>query len=429
VEKMNYKRLGFISIPIVAAAVAFTILLSGPFSKRDTLVVSAGNLMENIAPQKVEAVDLKEDFLRSTADFSIDLFKQAYTKGENSLVSPTSVFLALGMTANGADSKTLKEFESLLGKHGINMKSLNSYYSNLSRKLTQVESGRVNIANSIWYRDDSSLQIKKDFLQTNADYYSASAYKADFSSEQTVKDINNWVKNSTGNLIEKIIDKIDVTTIMYLINAVYFEDQWKNNYDKASIQKGVFELANGSKKSVDFMHSMESGYIKDDKAQGFIKPYKNGKYSFVALLPDEGVSIDSYIASLSGEKFVSLLKGQTNDKVEASLPKFKAEYSVKLVKPLKQMGLKECFDGSKANFSRMAASNTGEIFIGDILHKTFITVDDKGTKAAAVTTVEVQLTSMPMIYKIDLNRPFVYAIVDNETKLPLFIGTMMNPEF
>ena len=428
-KNLDFKRLGIISVPAVAAAFAFIFFFTGIFTNGGIVKVLAYDLMKEITPRKVETVELSEQFLRSTADFSIDLFKQSYTKGENSLVSPTSVYLALGMTANGAAGNTLKEFETLLGKYNLNIGHLNSYYNSLARKLATVESGKVSIANSIWYRNDERLDVKTDFLQANADYYNAAAYKADFDSEQTVKDINGWVKNNTGNLIDKIIDKINPNTIMYLINAVYFEDKWEKSYAKEQVRKGSFQLADGTKKSVDFMYSEEEGYLKDSNAQGFIKPYKNGKYSFVALLPNEGVSIDSYVASLSGESFINLLKNKSRDKVSAALPKFKSEYTIKLVEPLKKLGLEECFSDTKANFTKMATSKEGAIFIGDVLHKTFITVDDEGTKAGAVTKVEMQVKSVQLTHMITLNRPFVYAIIDNETKLPLFMGTMMNPEF
>ncbi|MBC8059744.1 MAG: serpin family protein [Clostridiaceae bacterium] len=427
VKKITLKRLGFTAIPLVAALLAFIIVFTGVLGNGGTLKVLAQDLMKGIVPQKVASIELKDNFIRSTSDFSVDLFKQAYTKGENSLVSPTSVYLALGMTANGADGNTLKEFETLLGKYSINIRDLNAYYNSLSKKLTKVDSGKLSIANSIWYRQD--FDVKKDFLQTNADYYNASAYKADFNEQKTVEDINKWVKFNTGNLIDKIIDKTDANTVMYLINAVYFQDQWKKIYEKDDIRKDTFQLENGTKQSVDFMYSEEDWYLKDDKAEGFIKPYKNGKYSFVALIPNKDVNIDNYISSLTGESFVKLLKNKLEETVTTGLPKFKEEYSIKLVDPLKKMGLNDCFYPDKANFTKMVSSNPGDIFVGEILHKTFITVDAEGTKAAAVTEVEMRTKGSSIIsHSIILNRPFVYAIIDNETNLPLFMGTMMKPQ-
>ena len=273
-NRISIKKLGFIGIPAVAAVLAFIMMFTGIFSHGPSKVY-ASDLMKEITPQKVEAALLSDNFLKSTADFSVDLFKNSYTKGKNSLISPTSVYIALGMTANGADGNTLKEFEALLGKYNINTKDLNLYYNSLAKELTNTISDKISIANSIWYRQDKNLNIKKDFLQTNADYYGAAAYQADFNAKRTVDDINNWVKNNTHNLIDKIIDEIDANTVMYLINTIYFEDQWQKPYTKEEVKKGPFMLQDGKTKTVEFMHSEEIGYLKDAKVQGFIKPYKS----------------------------------------------------------------------------------------------------------------------------------------------------------
>jgi serpin B len=427
-EKLKHKRLGLLGIPALAAIVAGMVFVNGTFAKNGTLKVSAQDLMKEITRQKVETIGLKDEFIKATADFSVELFKQAYTKNENSLVSPTSVYLALGMTANGAEGNTLKEFESLLGKYNINMKDLNSYYNSLSEEFTKVDSGKISISNSIWYNDNKSIDVKRDFLQANADYYNASIYKSDFNNKKTMNDINNWVKFNTDNKVDKIIDKIDSTTVMYLINAMTFEDKWKNIYEKSDVRKGKFKLISGGEKDVEYMNSSEEWYIHDEMADGFIKPYKDGKYSFVALLPKENVSIDNYISSLSGENFLELLKNKTNEWFDTSMPRFEAKYEVDLSSSLKKMGLNNCFDMDNADFSKMAVIDKNNIFIASVLHKTFIMVDTEGTKAAAATKVEIGIKSAPSQRSVILNRPFVYAIINNETNLPIFIGTMMKPQ-
>ncbi|MBC8060128.1 MAG: serpin family protein [Clostridiaceae bacterium] len=427
-KKINLKRLSFTGIPLVAVIVVFIMVLNSIFSDEVVVKVFAQELMKEITPQKVQTVELKDNFIQSTSDFSVDLFKQSYTKGKNSLVSPTSAYLALGMTANGADGNTLKEFETLLGKYSINIKDLNTYYGTISKRFTKSDTSKLYIANSIWYKEN--LDIKKDFLQINADYYNTGAYKTDFNNQKTIKYVNNWVKRSTDNTISKLIDKVDASTVMNLINAVYFQAQWKKLYEANDIRKDYFMLEGGAKQSVTFMHSSEDWYLKDDQVEGFIKPYKNEKYSFVALLPNETVNIDSYINSLTGESFVKLLKSKSKETVAATLPKFKAEDKIQLIEPLKKMGLKDCFDAGKANFTKMVSSNPGGVFVRDILHKTTITVDAEGTKAATSTEVELargEVTSTAP-HNITLNRAFVYAIIDNETNLPLFIGTVIKPQ-
>ena len=429
-KKFNFRKLGIIGIPAAAAVIIFAILFTGTSPVDKSIHVYADNLMKNITPHKVKDVKLTDKFIESTADFSVDLFKHSYTKNKNSMISPSSVCFALGMTANGSSGETLNEFENLLGKKGININDLNSYYNSLATKLTDTKDGKLSIANSIWYNSaDKNLNIKNNFLQTNANYYNASAYGADFSKPDTVSDINNWVKSKTGNTIDKIIDKTNPTDIMYLINAVYFDQQWDEPYKAGNVRKDSFELMDGKTESVDFMSSTETAYIKDDKAQGFIKPYKGGNYSFVALLPNKGINIYDYVSSLTGEKFLKLINNTSSDKeIHASLPEFNSEYEISLIEPLKQIGLKKCFSSTEANFRKMADYNSENIYVGDVFHKTFITVSEQGTKASAVTKVDMSVgaCNSPSI-SIYLNRPFVYAIIDNETKLPLFMGIMVNP--
>jgi len=177
------------------------------------------------------------------------------------------------------------------------------------------------------------------------------------------------------------------------------------------------------------MNSEESIYLDDGSATGFIKPYYNDKYSFVALLPNEGISIKDYIETLSGEGFLNTVKSAQNTVVNAVMPKFSYDYKIKLNDALKDLGMHDGLSAAKADFSRLGKSSRGNIYIGEVLHKTFISVDELGTKAGAVTKVEMTYESAPAELKIvRLDRPFVYAIIDNSTNLPVFIGTVMNPK-
>ncbi|HEY5583804.1 MAG TPA: serpin family protein [Ruminiclostridium sp.] len=420
------KVLKTVILPVILSVVIIVSIITYIFVGNSTSV-NAQDLSKNVTANKVSAETLPDDFIAATSDFSISLFKKSISASENSLISPTSVALALGMTANGADGNTLTQFKKLLGGGTLTIDQLNKYYYTMSSNLQNDKTNKIHLANSIWYRQDASLKVNPNFLQANADFYKAAAYKADFNSQDTVKDINKWVKSNTNGLIDKIVDKIDADTIMYLFNTVLFEAEWKNAYKTANVRDGKFTLSDGSNVSTKFMHSFES-YLKSDTAQGFIKPYKGDKFSFVAILPNESISLEDYIKSLDGKSFLNFVNSKSDDTASIGLPKFKYDYEVSLVKPLKDLGFTEGFDSSKANFSKMATSSDGNIYIGDLLHKTFIQVDELGTKAGAVTKVEMTETGMALeTKKVILNRPFVYAIIDNETKLPLFIGTVMNP--
>ena len=390
--------------------------------------VQAADLMEGVKANTVPGKAADDAFAQSQMRLAVDLFQSSVleSKDENVLISPLSIQLALAMTANGADGNTKAEMEALLGGE-ISLEDLNEYLYSYVNNLPSAEKYKLQIANSIWFRDDEGrLQVEKGFLQKNADYYGAQAYKAVFD-DQTLKDINNWVKDHTDGMIDSILDQIDEDAVMYLINALVFDAEWQHVYDKSDVYKGKFTNIGGTEKQVDMMHSEETVYLQDENAIGFMKPYSGSKYNFAVLLPNEGVDIYEYIAGLTGESLMETLSTPQLGMVMATLPKFSYEYELTMNDVLKELGMPSAFSGDTADFSKMAHSSRGNIYIGDVLHKTFISVDEMGTKAGAVTKVQMNDESAPMSeWVVTLNRPFVYMIIDNETNLPVFIGTVMD---
>lgn len=386
------------------------------------------NLMEGVTTGNVEGKKVDEAFVNAQLELDLKLFQQsvAETPNQNTLISPLSIQLALAMTANGADGNTKTELEQLLaGTFG--MEDLNKYLYTYVKGLPTAEDYKVNIANSIWFKDDANaFQPEQDFLQTNADYYDAKISASPFD-DNTVTDMNNWVEENTDGMIKEIIDEIPSSAVMYLINAIAFDAKWEKAYTTKSISDREFYTFDGTAQSVQMMSSEESLYLEDDKAKGFIKPYKNNKYSFVALLPKESgeEAFYDYIGSLTPENVRDILQNVEKVEVETSLPKFSSEYSLSMQNVLESLGVKEAFDGAKADFSKLGKAEDN-IYISQVIHKTFIEVDENGTKAAAVTGVEVSTEcEHPSVY---LNRPFVYMIIDNETNLPIFIGTLIKIE-
>jgi len=339
-------------------------------------------------------------------------------------LSPLSVGLALSMAANGADNITLQQMEQLLG-NDIPIAELNEYMHSYINSLPNTEKSKLHIANSIWLNNDkSNLQIEPAFLQNNADYYGASIFSTAFD-KGTAKNINDWVKTSTDGMIDKIIENIDPSST-YLINALAFDAEWERVYIAASVNEELFTNIKGKEQKVDFMYSGEYTYLEDGMATGFVKPYYGGSYKFIALLPNEDISIGEYIESLTGEGFMNMLANSQTTTVRTSMPKFEYEYGLSMVDVLKNLGMTEAFDTREADFSKMAISAEGNIFIGEVLHKTFITVDENGTRAGAATMVAMPASASPEKPKsVYLNRPFVYAIVDSATNLPIFIGVVM----
>lgn len=394
--------------------------------KRETSAVSTkADIMADVTPRAVTPLEDLQTSNEKAVDFAVRLFQASRKADENTLISPLSVLCALAMTANGAQEETLAQMESVLG---MNVQELNSYLYSYMQTLPQGEDYKLKLANSIWFRDDPRFTVEQSFLQTNADYYEADLYKAAFD-DQTCKDINNWVKENTDGMISNVLDKIPDNVLMYLINALAFDAKWDEPYMDAQVRQGTFTQEDGTKENAEFMHSSESIFLDDGKATGFMKYYKGGKYAFVAMLPNEGVSLSEYAESLDGEALYSLLGNPEYIEVSVALPKFAMEYQEEMSDILKGMGMPDAFEPEKADLGKLGSSTGGNIYITSVLHKTYISVDENGTKAAAVTVVAPGDEGAAMVMKeVRLDRPFVYMLVDCENNIPFFIGTMMDLE-
>lgn len=381
----------------------------------------AADLMTHINANPVDT-DAKPAGAASSAveDFSVKLFQNSASSDQNTLLSPLSVLCALAMTANGAKNETLVQMEDVFG---LSVPELNKYMHAYLKHLPSSGKYKFNIADSIWFKDGNGLTVDPDFLQTNADYYGASIYKAPFD-ESTLKHINNWVDDHTDHMIPNILDSISPSAVMYLINALAFDAEWETLYNETQIQDGTFTTESGEKQDVKMMHSQEYQYLDDGSATGFIKYYVDQKYAFAALLPNKDVSIKDYIASLTGEGLMTTLENAQGVQVNTVIPKFKNEYSLEMNDVLKSMGMTDAFDADNADFSGLGQAKGENISIGKVLHKTYIAVDERGTRAGAATSVEMRTTGMlaEKPKEVCLDRPFVYMIIDCETNLPIFIG-------
>lgn len=418
--KARKKRRVWPRITAVAAALAVIAGLAVYLTGR-TPAVRAEDLMAGYsAKTSADPSALTEDVSAAVAELGLELLR-ADLSGKNGLVSPVSVASALGMTAMGARGETLKEMSSVLGAEPEALaKYLRAYRESLN--------GGVHMANSVWLRDDPELHVEPEFLQANADYYSAGAYKSAFD-KQTVEDINNWTKTHTGGMIDKLLDRIPDEAVMYLVNALSFEAEWTYPYKTEDrVHSAVFTTDDGDKREVKMMYSSVEDYFSDDCAQGFLKHYKNG-CAFAAILPNAGVSVDEYLASLTGEKLRGLLTSAGWANGTTGIPKFELERDYELAGALISLGMPSAFDDAAADFTGMGRGrNDANLFISRVLHKTFIEVGERGTRAGAVTSVETANGAAPLDpvkqVSVYLDRPFIFAIVDTATMTPLFIGVV-----
>ncbi len=413
---------------MLAGALSIALILSAllSFSGCAGTTAQAADLMAGVKANAVDAsVNLTGDDVGAVGGFAVNLFQNSTPAAKNTLVSPLSVLCALAMTANGAKGETLAQMEDVFG---LSVPELNAYLHTYLKYLPSGDKYKVSVADSIWFKDAESLKVEPGFLQTNADYYGASIYKAAFD-DATLKDINAWVSNNTDGMIENILDKIPDEAVMYLINALSFDAEWENIYKEDQVRNRAFTTESGETRDVEMMYNTESRYLDDGSATGFLKYYADRKYAFAALLPNKGVPVADYIASLTGDGLMSTLSNAQEVEVKTAIPKFESEYAVEMGDILKAMGMTDAFDMSLADFTGLGKSEEGNIFISKVIHKTYIAVDEKGTKAGAATVVAMgngAAAPSDEIKTVYLDRPFVYMLIDCETNLPIFIGTAMD---
>lgn len=388
---------------------------------------------------KDEGRETDSDFAAAQMAFGVDMMKKCFNSDEekkNLLVSPLSVSTVLSMTANGADGETRDEMEKVLG-NGLSLETINEYYAYYTEQLPDNKDEKVLLSNSLWFKDKPTFKVLEEYLETNRKYYGSEIFKTMFNAD-TATDINSWVNDHTNGMIPKIVDKNQFeeenNTAMMLINTLYFEAEWSKKYTVAF--DGEFTDINGIKHTIEELRSQEDQYFDLGNADAFKKPYVNGNYSFIGILPRED-NIEEYVESLDAQKLMEDLNVYTDPttfELNVMIPKFKYNYNISLNDILKDMGISTAFDKESADFTKIydkTAADDDILYIDEVLHKTRIEVTEKGTKAAAVSSVMMGLAAgIPEEKKkiqIYLDRPFVYMIVD-KNNVPLFMGVAVSLE-
>ncbi len=391
----------------------------------DSTKISSKNLMDDVSPFTIISDESPpKELPAQMADFSLSLLRQIgkTSPEENRLLSPVSIEMALSLTANGAKDETLHQMEEVLGSNldRLNL-SMDCYRQALSS-----EQPKVLLANSLWMKEEG-FSPNQDFLQTAADYYRPDIFSAPFDSS-TVEDINHWVSDKTDGLITNTLDEIPLDTVLYLINTLLFDAKWKEPYGEHQIAGEYFHKEDGEEIPIQLMYSEESRYLEHELATGFFKSYEGGEYAFGALLPREGMVLEELLEQLDGDTLQEILQNPLDTPVTAAVPKFSFDTSAELKEPLKALGITDAFSPENANLSGLGTAD-GNLYINRVLHKTHITVDEAGTRAGAVTAVEVTSEGAALeIKSVILNRPFLFFIVHQKTGALLFLGTFSIPE-
>lgn len=391
--------------------------------------------VENPDPNPTGA-DIEPALATAVNSFGFDLLHKVRgeSPNENAFISPASVHIALAMTYNGARNETEAAMSRTLEISGMTRDEVNSSMRDLLSVLANPDSGvDLSIANSIWAKEGNPFN--ESFLTRTRDYYSAKVERVDFTDPATVDFINGWVSERTHEKIPTIVEPpLDPDLIMILINAVYFYGAWTVTFDDSLTSNEPFTLTDGTTRTVPMMRQSGSyRYLRGSGFQGVRLPYgRDGRLAMYVLLPDDGTSVNSLLERLDAPTWSEWTKAFQAAEGEVRLPRFKMEQDLELNDALKAMGMEIAFNPGRADFGDMHPINALEnVYISKVKHKTFVEVNEKGTEAAAVTSVEVVITTIEIPherFEFRADHPFVFAIVDDESGLVLFLGVMENPE-
>ncbi|HNX56385.1 MAG TPA: serpin family protein [Prolixibacteraceae bacterium] len=389
--------------------------------RQDSVEQPATNLTTNEKSAKIIAADNQ---------FGLELFRNinsAATEQKNTMISPMSVSLALGMLYNGTNAATKTQMEAMLHKSGLTADDINQNYKELVSALASHDPKvELNIANAIFYKN--IFPVKPDFVTINQNYYQAEVAGLDFSNpDKTLNTVNGWVNSKTKGKIDKIINEVNPDDVMYILNAIYFNGQWTYSFDKGKTSKQSFTKEDNSVIQTATMQiESKFNYYSGQSFEMLEMPYGSGKFSMVVLLPKTGYKTNEIISSLSSDNLNSWFSKATESKKNVFLPKFEFKFDQSLISNLEALGMVDAFDPSKANLSGI--SEAAQLYVSEVMHKSYIKVDEKGTEAAAVTGITIGTTSAgPETNVFRADHPFVFLIREKDTNSILFIGKVTDP--
>ena len=364
--------------------------------------------------------------------FGFKLYSQLLRESaeKNIFVSPSSIAMCLTMAYNGADGATRAAMARALETEGLSPEELNRAYAGFRAALENPDAKvKLQIANSLWARQ--GVQFKPDFIQHTRDYFGAQVTALNFNDPASAATINRWVSEKTSGKIDKIVDQIDSSSVLFLINAIYFKGAWAKAFDKAKTRDNDFTLVRGTRRVPMMSQSGNYQYLETPDFQALSLPYGGGRVSFYVFLPSSSSSLAAFEKSLNESNWQGWMDQFRATDGDISLPRFRVTYEAGLNDALKAMGMGVAFDEGRADFSGIMETNGQRVFISRVKHKTFAEVNEGGTEAAAVTSTEMQTTAMrqePRRFRMVVDRPFFCAIRDNTSGAVLFMGSIYDPQ-
>jgi len=428
--KISGRRIGIRKLAIVSVTLVSVVLVS-------LLVQSyySANVMNPAyatSDQEANAVD--KTLVSDNTEFAFNLFRELVSENSdvNIFISPLSVSIALAMTYNGAEGTTKDAMSNALEFGNMSLDRVNQEFSNLTGSLQNVDDHvKLLIGNSVWMNEEFAPHIYQSFLDRVHSSYDGETFARDFGNLQTLDEINGWIENATNGKIKHMIDQIDPEIVMFLIDAIYFKGSWVTRFDQSQTKPQDFYTSPGNTTEVNMMRTSGNfTYYSDGNCQVARLPYGRDKVAMYVFLPNEGVSLDSFIANLNQtthDEYISKLELEKNLIVQ--LPKFKVEYGVKrLNTALENLGMGIAFNPCEANFKGIASTANGNLYIAFVDHKAVVEVNEEGTEAAGATVVGMGMTAVQQqLLSFIVNRPFYFEIRDDRSGSILFMGKIVNP--
>lgn len=371
--------------------------------------------------------EAEQQVIQSSNRFAFDLLREVHAgaePGANVFLSPLSASMALGMTLNGADGRTFEQMRGALGFTDLQQADINASYRSLIDLLLGLDPAvETVVANSVWGR--RGFAFEPAFFDAVREHFKAEARVLDFELPTAKDTINAWVRKQTRERIDGIVDRVGPLDIMFLLNAVYFKGNWRTRFDAARTRSAPFRLDDGASVSVQMMNAQDvpMALAWADGVQVAELPYGGAAFALVVVLPPAGTPLGQFVRDLDAARWQQWLAALHETDGPVGLPKFELAYNATLNDALKALGMTDAFDPDLADLSRLTPAP--DAYITHVKQKTFLKIDEVGTEAAAVTSVGVGVTSVPVGIMID--RPFVLAIRERLSGTILFLGAIADP--
>lgn len=388
------------------------------------------------APSSAELEALRSSELpEANTRFALRFFQELLQESpqENIFVSPLSLSIALSMLYQGASGETQREIAQALAYTGLSEAEINTGNLTLRKRLQHSGKGvEILIANALWGK--AGLTFNRDFLSRNQAFYDARLEALDFGSAAAVARINQWANDNTKGLIPKVVEEIDPMTLLILMNAIYFKGDWSEPFEESQTESRPFTRADGSLLEHPMMSRYDKfRYVSNNEAgfEAVSLPYGEAEETEMLLfLPHAGQSLSELGEKLTASNWQDWTQGLRSRDGRVVLPKFKLKTERQLTQTLQRLGMTKAFSEAEAEFENLLDSSLLKAFVSEVKQDAYIDVNEKGTEAAAVTSITVGATSIQLPqepFEMVLDRPFIYAIYDRNTQSLLFMGALNSP--